>query len=215
MKYQAIFFDMDGTVSDTLKDITETVNHTMRHFGLRTYAPEEVKPLLGNGARYLLSSLLPEGPPGPDELLSIYLPYYAAHAGDDSPPYDGILPMLKELKARGIPTAIISNKPDSAVQPVAAKCFSGLIDLAVGEKEGIRRKPAPDMLIAAADSIGVELGSCLYVGDSEVDIDTARNAGIDCVSVSWGFRSREQLIQAGASVIIDRPEELSALLWQQ
>ena len=120
--------------------------------------------------------------------------------------------MLERLKADGLALAILSNKPDAAVQPLARAYFSGLVDLSAGEREGVRRKPEPDMLRLAADALGVPLCRCLYVGDSEVDVDTAANAGIDCVCVSWGFRSRRQLLEAGAGAIIDTPWELVGIV---
>lgn len=209
MKYDAIFFDLDGTVIDSLQDIADAVNHTMRHFGLAQWPAEALKPHLGWGVGTLMKRILPELSDARREaILDFYRPYYAAHAGDKSRPFEGVLPMLERLHGDGLPLAILSNKPDAAVQPLARQYFAGLMDLAVGEVAGVRRKPEPDMLQRAADALGVALPRCLYVGDSEVDIDTAANAGIDCVCVSWGFRSREQLRAAGADVIIDSPWEL-------
>ena len=209
MKYDAIFFDLDGTVIDSLQDIADAVNHTMRHFGLKQWTAEALKPHLGWGVGTLMKRILPEATEARrEEILAFYRPYYAVHAGDKSRPFKGVVPMLERLHGDGLPLAILSNKPDAAVQPLARTWFAGLMDLVAGETEAVRRKPEPDMLQAAADALGVDLARCLYVGDSEVDIDTARNAGIDCVCVSWGFRSREQLRAAGAGVIIDTPWEL-------
>jgi len=209
MKYDAIFFDLDGTVIDSLQDIADAVNHTMRHFGLKQWTAEALKPHLGWGVGTLMKRILPEATEARrEEILAFYRPYYAVHAGDKSRPFEGVVPMLERLHGDGLPLAILSNKPDAAVQPLARTWFPGLMDLAAGETEAVRRKPEPDMLRAAADALGVDLARCLYVGDSEVDIDTARNAGIDCVCVSWGFRSRGQLRAAGADRIIDDPWEL-------
>ena len=209
MKYDAIFFDLDGTVIDSLQDIADAVNHTMCHFGLKQWTAEALKPHLGWGVGTLMKRILPEATEARrEEILAFYRPYYAVHAGDKSRPFEGVVPMLERLHGDGLPLAILSNKPDAAVQPLARTWFAGLMDLVAGETEAVRRKPEPDMLQAAADALGVDLARCLYVGDSEVDIDTARNAGIDCVCVSWGFRSREQLRAAGAGVIIDTPWEL-------
>ena len=209
MRYDAIFFDLDGTVIDSLQDIADAVNHTMRHFGLREWSAEALKPHLGWGVGTLMKRILPEaGDARREEILAFYKPYYAVHAGDKSRPFAGIPEMLERLHADGLILAILSNKPDAAVQPLARDYFSGLMDWVAGETEGVRRKPEPDMLQGAADALGVALSRCLYVGDSEVDIDTARNARIDCVCVSWGFRSREQLRAAEAQVIIDEPREL-------
>ncbi len=209
MKYDAIFFDLDGTVVDSLQDIVDAVNHTMRRFGLPERTADELKPHLGWGAGHLMRSILPDlSQARVDEVLDHYRPYNARHAGDKSRPFGGILPMMERLKADGIMLAILSNKPDDAVQPLARRYFDGLVSLAVGELENVRRKPHPDMVVAAARHLNVPLGRCLYVGDTEVDIDTAKNAGIDCACVTWGFRTREQLNRAGATVIVDTPDEL-------
>lgn len=213
MNYDAIFFDLDGTVIDSLQDIADAVNHTMRHFGLPERTPAELKPHLGWGVGTLMRRILPDFPEERvEEVLAFYKPYYAVHAGDKSRPFPGILPMLERLKGDGLKLAIISNKPDAAVQPLAREWFADTMSLAVGEIEGVRRKPHPDMLAAAADRLGLALERCLYVGDSEVDVETARNTGIDCVCVTWGFRSREQLVAAGAKVIVDAPEALAAFV---
>lgn len=209
MKYDAIFFDLDGTVIDSLQDIADAVNHTMRRFDLPQWTAEALKPHLGWGVSTLMKRILPQASDARrEEILDFYRPYYAVHAGDKSRPFEGVVPMLERLHEDGLPLAILSNKPDAAVQPLARQYFAGLMDLSVGEKEGVRHKPEPDMLEQAAKALGVALARCLYVGDSEVDINTARNAGIDCVCVSWGFRTREQLREAGAKVIIDAPWEL-------
>ena len=207
--YHAVFFDLDGTVVDTLQNITGVVNHTMRHFGLPTFSPEVVKPHLGWGVDHLMRQLLPETSETQiSEILAYYRPYYALHTTDDAAPYPGILPMLERLRQTGLTLAIISNKPDAAVQPLVRRYFPGLISLSVGELPNIPRKPAPDMLLRAAQQLDVELSRCLYVGDTEVDIQTARNTGVDCLCVTWGFRTKEQLLRAGASQIVDSPEAL-------
>ena len=213
MKYSAIFFDLDGTVVDSLQDIVDAVNHTMDRFGLPRHTPDALKPHLGWGVGHLMRAILPDfSQTRVDEVLDHYRPYYARHAGDKSRPFDGILPMMERLKDDGLLLAILSNKPDAAVQPLARQYFSGLVSLAVGELEGVRRKPHPDMVEAAARQLNVPLKRCLYVGDTEVDIDTAKNAGIECACVTWGFRTREQLKKAGATIIVDTPEELEGYI---
>ena len=213
MKYDAIFFDLDGTVVDSLQDIVDAVNHTMRHFHLPEHTPEALKPHLGWGVGHLMRSILPDHTDAQvEEVLDHYRPYYARHAGDKTRPFPGVLPMMARLKADGLALGILSNKPDAAVQPITERWFADLVCLSVGEREGVRRKPEPDMVVSAAEQLGIPLGRCLYVGDSEVDVDTARNTGIDCVCVTWGFRTREQLVQAGAEHIIDAPEELTAFV---
>ena len=213
MHYDAVFFDFDGTVADTLQNITDAVNHTMRHFGHRTFAPETVKPRLGWGVDYLIRQLAPEIPePEVEQLLQFYRPYYAQHTTDNVTPYPGILPLLAQLRRRGLKLAIISNKPDAAIQPFAAGVFRGLVDYAVGELPGVPRKPEPDLLRLAAEHLGVPLSRCLYVGDSEVDLQTAQNAAIDCICVTWGFRTEEALRSSGAATLASTPEALLELI---
>ena len=213
MRYDAVFFDLDGTVADTLQNITDALNHTMRCFGRREFAQEAVKPNLGWGVDYLVRKLSPDIPEEEiEEILRHYRPYYAEHTTDNVRPYPGILPLMEQLQRAGLKLALISNKPDAAVQPLMERYFRGLLDYAVGEQAGVARKPAPDMLEIAADKLGVELSRCLYVSDTEVDLQTARNTGIDCVCVTWGFRTREELLRAGADQIIDAPEELLPLI---
>lgn len=209
MKYAAVFFDLDGTVADTLQNITDALNHTMRHFGRKEFAPGTVKPHLGYGVDYLMGKLFPGiAQEEIDEIQRYYRPYYAQHTTDNVVPYPGIVPMMERLQREGLKLAIISNKPDSAVQPYAESMFRGVISLAMGEIAGITRKPAPDMLACAANRLSVKLSDCLYVGDTEVDVQTARNTGIDCICVTWGFRTREELVRAGAVQIVDTVDEL-------
>ena len=211
MKYEAVFFDLDGTVADTLQNITDALNHTLRQFGRREYAPEAVKPHLGHGVDYLVRQLAPEIPEAEAvEILRAYRPYYAQHTTDNVRPYAGILPALEQLRQLGLKLALVSNKPDAAVQPLAAAFFGDLFHYAIGEQPGLARKPAPAMLYRAAEVLGVELSRCLYVGDSEVDLQTARNGGMDCLAVTWGFRTRQQLEQAGAATLTDSPAGIVA-----
>lgn len=213
MNYDAIFFDLDGTVIDSLQDIVDAVNHTMRRFGLPEADPAALRPHLGWGVSTLMQRWLPGLTDAQREaVLACYQPYYAAHAADKSRPFPGIPEALARLRDDGLALAILSNKPDAAVRPLARAYFADTVSLAVGEIAGVRRKPDPDMLERAAERLGVELRRCLYVGDSEVDVDTARNAGIDCLCVSWGFRTRAQLAEAGATHIVDTPEEMVAFI---
>ena len=213
MKYAAVFFDLDGTVADTLQNITNAINHTLRRFGRKGFAPETVKPHLGYGVDYLLGTLLPDiSETELDEIIRYYRPYYAQHTADNVVPYDGILSMMQQLKRDGLRLAIISNKPDAAVQPIVEDLFRNYVSFSVGELPEIARKPAPDMLIHAAEQMHIPLSSCVYVGDTEVDIQTAANAGIDCITVTWGFRTREALVEAGANRFADTPEELIRLI---
>lgn len=212
MKYQAVLFDMDGTVLDTLRDLNAAVNRALAEFGYPPQTLDETRQRVGNGSRRLMELSVPEGTDGAeiDRILAWYLPYYNAHANDETGPYKGIPELLCALKAAGIPLAVVSNKPDRTVKELSAIHFHGLLEVSVGENEsgGVRRKPWPDTLLAAAAALGVEAGECLYVGDSEVDVLTAARAGMDCASVLWGFRSREELTAAGAKLLFKTPREL-------
>ena len=214
MRYQAVLFDMDGTVLDTLADLYDSINHSLAEFSLPPVSREHVRQCLGNGAAYLVKHSVPAdcSPELETKVLAFYKPWYDAHCLIKTSPYDGILPMMQALNAQGLRLAIISNKPDRAVQELSSAFFPGLLELSVGESPSVRRKPAPDTVLTAAARIGVSVEQCVYVGDSEVDLQTARNAGMDCISVTWGFRDEAQLVDAGATVLVHTPEALEALL---
>lgn len=205
MRYDAVLLDMDGTVLDTLEDLTDAVNAALRQFGLPEVGADRARASLGHGALWLIGHCVPEG--SPEELtarvLEWYRPYYDAHCRIKTKPYEGVVPLLERLRGAGLRLAVISNKQDGAVKELAAAFFPGLLDRAVGERLGVRRKPYPDSALAAAETMGVAPERCIYVGDTEVDIETAANAGMACAAVCWGFRSREQLVAAGA----ERPAE--------
>ena len=214
MKYKAVLFDMDGTVLDTLSDLTDAMNHTLREFGMPEITRERAAAALGNGAARYLAGAVPEGTPEElqREMLSVYAPWYDAHCQIKTAPYRGIPELLARLKAAGVGLAVISNKQDTAVRQLAAEHFAGLMDFAVGESAAVRRKPNPDAVLSAMRELGAERAECIYVGDTEVDLATAVNAGIDCAAVTWGFRTREQLITAGATRLFDTAETLGDYL---
>ena len=214
MKYKAVLFDMDGTVLNTLGDLAAAVNHTLREFSMPERSIAEVAAALGNGAAYLIAPTVPDGTPKEltDKVLAAYAPYYDAHCDILTGPYDGIVPLMQKLRGRGVKLAVISNKQDTAVKPLAEKYFPGLLEIAVGESAEVRRKPNPDAVLAALRHIGVEREDAIYVGDTEVDLQTARNAGMECASVDWGFRTREQLVEIGAEHIFDTVQELEEYL---
>ena len=215
MRYTTVIFDMDGTLLNTLDDIADGVNYILEQYGYPRKAPEEVRRALGNGAGRLMEGVLPGGRENPrfDQILEEYCRYYQAHCQMKTRAYDGISETLEKLKAEGVSMGIVSNKGDGAVKELARQYFSDCIRTAVGEKPGIRRKPWPDSVLEALRLLGGERASALYVGDSEVDYETAKNAGIDCALVSWGFRSRELLEGFSPNYLIDRPQELlSAVL---
>ena len=210
MRYQGVLWDMDGTVLDTLEDLWAAVNVSLRRFSLPEASLEAVRAGLGNGAAHLISCVAPEEKR--DEVLAFYKPWYDAHCNLKTHPYPGILPLMGALRAGGVRQAIISNKPDPAVQELAKSYFPGLLDSAVGESETVRRKPNPDAVLAAVRQMGLNVAECVYIGDTEVDLATAKNAGMACIAVSWGFRSRAQLLAAGATQIAATAEELEKLL---
>lgn len=214
MSYLAVLFDMDGTVLDTLDDLADSVNYSLRHFALPMVSRERVAQSLGNGAAYLIRHCVPAGTPDTlcDEILAFYKPWYDAHCRIKTRPYEGILNLMKMLQVQGVRQAIISNKPDSAVQELAEVFFPGLMDVVIGDSPAVRRKPAPDTVLAAAEKMGIPVSACVYIGDTEVDIETARNATMDCIAVTWGFRTEEQLLAAGADNIAHSPAELAAKL---
>lgn len=214
MKYKAILYDMDGTVLDTLADLSAAVNHSLSVYSYPAVSAAHVRRSLGNGARRLISCCLPENADeaSTNELLEYYKKYYDAHCCIETAPYEGIVQLMEKLRDAGVKQAILSNKPHSAVQPLAEKFFSGLLEFALGESETVRKKPDPSGLLSAAARLGFALDECLYVGDSEVDVQTARNAGMDCVAVSWGFRDRDELVAAGAQMIADSVKELEDII---
>ena len=215
-KYKAVLFDLDGTLQDTLDDLTDSVNTILEKYGFPKRERKEVRRLLGNGSTRLMRGALPKDVNEADfaKYLEEYKVYYEAHKEEKTGPYPGIPELLQELHCRGLKIGVVSNKFDLAVKGLCKKYFSECIDGAVGEleAEGIRRKPAPDMVLAAVEWLGVEIEDCLYVGDSEVDILTAENAGMDCVSVCWGFRDEVELREAGAKRLAHTTAELEKMI---
>ena len=185
MRYKAVLFDMDGTVLDTLGDLTNAVNHTLRAFGMPERTRRETASFLGNGAAWLIAHAVPEGTSRETtaEVLRVYQPWYDAHCAIETAPYPGIPELMARLREAGIKQAVISNKQDSAVKLLAAQHFAGLLETAVGESATVRRKPNPDAVLAALAHMGVALEDAVYVGDTEVDIETAKNAGLACAVV--------------------------------
>lgn len=214
MKYKAVLYDMDGTVLDTLSDITDAVNYTLRHFGMPERSHDDVRRFLGNGARHLIEESVPGGTAKDvlERVLEFYKPYYDAHCRIKTAPYSGIVALMERLKAAGVKQAVVSNKPDSAVKELAEIFFPGLLELAIGESASVRRKPAPDSVDTAIRAMGLDKSGCIYVGDSEVDIETAKNAALPCISVTWGFRAEDELIASGAQCIVRSADELYAAL---
>lgn len=214
MKYDTVIFDLDGTVLYTIEDIANALNYSLRHFAFPEITLQEATDYVGNGARRLVTLAAPKGTDGTvlEELLSFYNKWYDEHSVILTRPYDGMVELMERLQGRGVKLAIVSNKPDMTVKGLAQRFFPGLLETAVGDRPGAARKPAPDAVLAACSLMGSELCRTVYVGDSEVDVLTAKNAGIDCISVSYGYRSRETLVEAGAKSIAGSVAELEELL---
>ncbi|MBQ8320345.1 MAG: HAD-IA family hydrolase [Clostridia bacterium] len=213
MKYESFIFDLDGTLLDTLDDLTAAVNHALAwgRYALRTR--EEVREFIGNGVVKLMERAMgkcKEDAPDFQEVFATFKEYYGAHCEENTRPYAGILEVLQAIKAAGKSCAIVSNKADFAVKKLARSYFAELVDVAIGENEeaGVKKKPAPDSVLAAMRALGVRKEGAVYVGDSEVDLETARNAGLPCISVAWGMKTEEFLLAHGASVVLHDPVEL-------
>lgn len=211
---QAIVFDLDGTLLDTLEDLTNAVNFGLTSQGLPPRTMDEVRQFVGNGVEQLMLRSVPEGKDNPafEAAFADFRRYYREHCLDCTRPYPDILNMMGELKARGIRMAIVSNKLDSVVGELSASFFADYVTAAVGDRPGMRRKPAPDAVNMALEELGVPRERALYVGDSDVDIETANNAGLRCISVSWGFRDADFLRQHQAACIADKPIELLCMI---
>ena len=201
-----ILWDLDGTLLDTLQDLADGTNYALAQHGLPERTLEEIRQFVGNGAKNLIIRAV-EGRADAEAVLETFRPYYNAHCQDKTAPYPGIPAALEALGKR-YPMAVVSNKPDSAVKPLCDQYFPGIY--ARGESADCPRKPAPDMVYKAMEAIGVD--RCIYVGDSEVDVVTAKNAGVPCLSVLWGFRDKDVLVDAGAEYFCETPADLPAAI---
>ena len=215
-KYDTVIFDLDGTLMDTLEDLANAVNETLRKNGYPVRTIQEIRRIVGNGLRQTITLALPESVDKQEieRLLPEFAAYYQAHCQIKTKPYDGIKDVLKELCARGYKLAIVSNKRDEAVKTLNEECFREYVKIAIGENEsaGVRKKPAPDTVYQALQELGSKKERAIYVGDSEVDKMTADNAGLPCISVDWGFREHEELEKLSPDYLISRPEELLEIL---
>lgn len=208
--YDIYIFDLDGTLLDTLGDLAAAVNFALRTHGMPQHSVDDVRRFVGNGVRMLMRRAVPDGEQNPQfgQALDTFRNYYLEHSLDTTRPYPGIPEMLSGLRRRGKHLAVVSNKFQTATEELCRHFFADTIEVAIGENEaaGIRKKPAPDTVIAALRNMGG--GSAVYVGDSDVDILTARNSGLTCISVLWGFRDRDFLMQHGATTFVSSPAEL-------
>ena len=209
-RYKAVIFDLDGTLLNTLEDLTDAVNHVMRQFNYPEHTIEEIRSFVGNGIKLLIERSLPDGKDNPefDKVFSEFKLYYTSHCQIKTRPYDGIMELIAALKEQGYKLAIVSNKNQSAVTELNNIYFSDYISTAIGEKEGVRKKPAPDTVIKALSELCISSDDAVYVGDSDVDRETAENSNMDCISVTWGFRDRKLLESLNPYAIIDKPAEL-------
>ena len=214
MSYKAVLFDLDGTVMNTIDDLNDSVNYTLRHFSMPEISLNDTMRFIGNGARRLIEQAVPPDTDAEllEQALSYYVNYYQGHCMIKTAPFAGIIELMTRLGEAGIRQVIVSNKPDAATREIAERYFTGLTEFAIGEKEGLRRKPWPDMVDAAVETLGLSKRDCVFIGDSEVDIATARNAEVNCISVLWGFRDKKTLEDAGAEAFAETPEKLGDLI---
>mgnify|MGYP002624137894 FL=1 len=209
--YDTFIFDLDGTLLDTLGDLAAGVNYSLRTYGMPEHSLDDVRCFVGNGVRLLMERAVPGGAENPqfDDAFATFRAFYLEHSLDTTRPYDGIPEVLRELKRRGKRLAVVSNKFQAATEELCCHFFPDTIEAAIGENEaaGIRKKPAPDTVREALRRLGTA-GRAVYVGDSDVDIQTAANSGLPCISVLWGFRDRDFLLQHGATAFAVAPMDL-------
>lgn len=209
-----VIFDLDGTLLDTLDDLCNSVNYSLRTNNFPERSLAEVRTFVGNGIRLLIERSVPEGTNKEliDKTFECFKTYYAVHCNDKTKTYPGVMDMLKELKKNGYKIAVLSNKAQYAVTKLCDIYFNNLLDDAVGARENVAKKPSPDALYICAENNNINLNNVIYVGDSDVDVATANNAGVRGIAVTWGFRSRELLIKCGAENLADNTDELLQIL---
>lgn len=214
MKYKAVIFDMDGTILNTLEDLKNATNYSLRQFGMPERSLEEVRMFVGNGIRKLVERAVPAGTPEEKiaQVLDVFLEYYEIHSADNTSPYPGILELVEKLKKSGIKTAVSTNKADVPAQELGREYFNGIFDLIVGQQDGLKVKPAPDSVNKILSILDIQKKDAIYIGDSDVDVQTAKNSGLDFIGVSWGFRGREFLEKNGAKNIVDNANEILDLV---
>ncbi len=208
--YKSYIFDLDGTLLNTLDDLAASTNYALRSVGLPEHTVEDVRRFVGNGVRKLMERAIEGGDTNPlfDEAYATFREHYLEHGLDTTKPYPGVVDMLKKLKGEGKNIAVVSNKFYDATQELVRHFFGEYVSVAIGERENIRKKPAPDTVLEAMRLLGIGKEDAVYVGDSDVDVNTAKNVGIPCISVLWGFRDKEFLLENGATTFIDSPEQL-------
>jgi len=214
MNCKAVIFDMDGTILDTIDDLADSVNHSLNTCGFPARSREEIRTFIGNGLVRLIHLSVPEGTTESEEkkVFEEHKRYYALHAADKTKPYEGITELLKNLREYGIKTAVVSNKNDSNVKALSDKYFNGLFDVSIGARDDVPRKPAPDLVNIALKELNVSKGETVYIGDSEVDVATAKNFGLRMITVLWGYRTRKELLDKGAENFVATADELIKML---
>ncbi len=215
--YNYAIFDLDGTLLDTLGDLHAAVNHALRKFGFPERTTEEIRRFIGNGVVKLMERSTPDATDSEtqEKCLEVFRKYYLEHMKDMTAPYEGVLDMLRFLREKGIKTAVVSNKLHKAVQGLCEDWFDGLIDAAIGVSDESERKPSPVNVFRAMNEFGIDgkdSHTIIYVGDSEVDVQTAKNADLKCIGVTWGFRDEEELRAAGADFIADNTDEVLRII---
>ena len=215
MKYEAVIFDLDGTLLNTLEDLCDSTNFALSQFGYPPKSIDDVRSFVGNGIGKLIERALPGGTENNNygAVLETFKEHYAENCNNKTKAYEGIHDLLEALKTRGVKTAVVSNKVDSAVKELCERYFPGNFQFTLGEKEGIKRKPAPDSVLQSIAFLQTKKEAAVYIGDSEVDVETAKNANIDLIAVSWGFRDKQLLASMGNFTIVDTPKELSELIF--
>lgn len=210
-RYDTVIFDLDGTLLNTLDDLANSINHALKTMGFPERTIDEVRRFVGCGAKELARRASPQGSSEDtiEQVLAHFRAHYSTHSTVFTAPYPGIFDMMDALKAAGIQQGVVSNKPDDQVKSLCREHFSSYVTLAAGDREGVSRKPEPDAVWLAMDEMGAVPSRTLYVGDSDVDVITARNARVDCAAVTWGFRSAEELKAAGAVYLFDSAKELA------
>lgn len=213
MKYNLVIFDMDGTILDTLNDLKNSLNYCLKKYNFNERSLEEVRSFVGNGIRRLIELSIPNiNSSIIDEIYKIFIDYYDKHCNDTTKVYEGIIDTIKELKKQNVLTAVVSNKADLVVQKLCSIYFEGLFDYQIGMQNGIRKKPFPDSVIKVMESLNVDKEHTIYVGDSEVDVETSKNANIKCISVDWGFRKRDYLEKLNNYKVISNPKEILEII---
>ena len=212
--YDAAVFDLDGTLLNTLDDLADSTNYALSCYGYPRRTLEEVRRFVGNGVAKLIARAMPDGATEEEtaRCLAVFRAHYLTNMRNKTGPYPGILSLLDRLNEAGIPVAVVSNKFDDAVKSLCHHYFGGRVPVAIGESATVRKKPAPDSALAALDALHIPADRAVYIGDSDVDIQTAKAAGMDCISVTWGFRDADFLLANGAQRLVDTPEDLANAL---